>query len=83
MKESLDSQVRHLVSRAFQELHPDRQFVAGQSSVPVTGKVFGIEELKAATNASLDFWLNLKVGLLKPLACVTPLWLILDLRLTY
>jgi CDP-6-deoxy-D-xylo-4-hexulose-3-dehydrase len=58
MKESLDSQVRHLVSRAFQELHPDRQFVAGQSSVPVTGKVFGIEELKAATNASLDFWLT-------------------------
>jgi CDP-6-deoxy-D-xylo-4-hexulose-3-dehydrase len=47
-----------LASRAFQELHPDRQFVVGQSSVPVTGKVFGIEELKAATNASLDFWLT-------------------------
>jgi len=58
MKESLDSQVSHLASRAFQELHPDRQFVVGQSSVPVTGKVFGIEELKAATNASLDFWLT-------------------------
>ena len=58
MKESLDAQVSHLVSRAFQELHPDRPFVAGQSSVPVTGKVFGIEELKAATNASLDFWLT-------------------------
>ncbi|CAN2230712.1 WecE Predicted pyridoxal phosphate-dependent enzyme apparently involved in regulation of cell wall biogenesis [Candidatus Planktophila dulcis] len=33
-------------------------FVAGESAVPVTGKVFGEAELLAAVNASLDFWLT-------------------------
>lgn len=32
--------------------------MAGESAVPVTGKVFGEAELLAAVNASLDFWLT-------------------------
>ena len=32
--------------------------MAGETSIPVTGKVFGAEELRAATKASLDFWLT-------------------------
>lgn len=32
--------------------------MAGESAIPVTGKVFGEAELLAAVNASLDFWLT-------------------------
>lgn len=41
-----------------QELHTPSGFIPGESSVPVTGKVFGKEEITAAVNASLDFWLT-------------------------
>jgi CDP-6-deoxy-D-xylo-4-hexulose-3-dehydrase len=47
-----------LISRALTELHNQAPFVAGVSSIPVTGKVFGKPELLAAINASLDFWLT-------------------------
>jgi CDP-6-deoxy-D-xylo-4-hexulose-3-dehydrase len=40
------------------ERHPIQAFVPGESPVPVTGKVFGAEELTAAVEASLDFWLT-------------------------
>jgi CDP-6-deoxy-D-xylo-4-hexulose-3-dehydrase len=58
MRKSLDSQVSQLANLAFAELHTSKLFIAGESNVPVTGKVFGVEELTAATNASLDFWLT-------------------------
>jgi CDP-6-deoxy-D-xylo-4-hexulose-3-dehydrase len=58
MRKSLDSQISQLANLAFAELHTSKPFIAGESSVPVTGKVFGVEELTAATNASLDFWLT-------------------------
>jgi len=58
MRKSLDSQVSQLAELAFTELHTTEPFIAGESSVPVTGKVFGVEELTAATSASLDFWLT-------------------------
>ena len=58
MRKSLDLQVSQLVDLAFKELHTAKPFIAGESSVPVTGKVFGVEELNAATSASLDFWLT-------------------------
>ena len=40
------------------ERHPPQKFIPGESPVPVTGKVFGKEELSAAVEASLDFWLT-------------------------
>jgi len=43
---------------AMSELHGERRFIPGESAVPVTGKVFGKEEIEAAVNASLDFWLT-------------------------
>ena len=58
MRKSLDSQVSQLTEFAFAELHTSKPFIAGESSIPVTGKVFGVEELTAATSASLDFWLT-------------------------
>jgi CDP-6-deoxy-D-xylo-4-hexulose-3-dehydrase len=50
--------INNLVSHALAELHPANSFIAGETSIPVTGKVFGQEELSAAVEASLDFWLT-------------------------
>jgi CDP-6-deoxy-D-xylo-4-hexulose-3-dehydrase len=50
--------IKDLVSAAMDELHPTKNFVPGVAPVPVTGKVFGKEELSAAVEASLDFWLT-------------------------
>jgi CDP-6-deoxy-D-xylo-4-hexulose-3-dehydrase len=40
------------------ERHPSQPFIPGESPIAVTGKVFGKEELSAAVEASLDFWLT-------------------------
>ena len=40
------------------ERHGLNPFVPGNSIIPVTGKIFGREELTAAVQASLDFWLT-------------------------
>ena len=58
MSEQLNDSVSRLVDEAFLALHPAREFIPGESAVPVTGKVFGPEELNAAVHASLDFWLT-------------------------
>ena len=58
MKSELSAQISRLVSDAFHERHSRNKFVAGVSPIPITGKVFGEEELSAAVEASLDFWLT-------------------------
>jgi CDP-6-deoxy-D-xylo-4-hexulose-3-dehydrase len=50
--------LKQLVAASFEEKHSAKKFVAGDSPVPVTGKVFGTPEIEAAVNASLDFWLT-------------------------
>ena len=50
--------IAELVATAMSERHPEKVFIPGESPVPVTGKVFGQEELTAAVQASLDFWLT-------------------------
>jgi CDP-6-deoxy-D-xylo-4-hexulose-3-dehydrase len=50
--------IREMVAAEFAARHPTKVFVAGESAVPVSGKVFGEEELVAAVQASLDFWLT-------------------------
>jgi CDP-6-deoxy-D-xylo-4-hexulose-3-dehydrase len=39
-------------------LHSSLKFVAGETQIPVTGKVFGKEEVKNAVKASAEFWLT-------------------------
>jgi CDP-6-deoxy-D-xylo-4-hexulose-3-dehydrase len=58
LSKNLDSSVDQLVADAYLELHPVEIFIPGKTNIPVTGKVFGLEELRAATKASLDFWLT-------------------------
>ncbi len=50
--------ISELTSGAMVARHPEKVFIPGESAVPVTGKVFGQEELTAAVEASLDFWLT-------------------------
>ena len=47
-----------LVTAAMKERHPVEDFIPGETTIPVTGKVFGGEEITAAVQASLDFWLT-------------------------
>ena len=58
LSEKLDSKIDQLVAEALIELHTSKPFTPGETNIPVTGKVFGQEELIAATKASLDFWLT-------------------------
>jgi len=58
LKTSTNNLIQELVSQAIIEFHSPKDFIAGESSVPVTGKVFGQEEIEAAVRASLDFWLT-------------------------
>jgi CDP-6-deoxy-D-xylo-4-hexulose-3-dehydrase len=58
LSDTLNSRINSLVSDAFSELHPEKPFIPGETNIAVTGKVFGSEELLAATKASLDFWLT-------------------------
>jgi hypothetical protein len=39
LSENLDSKIDQLVTEAFSELHPSKNFVAGETNIPVTGKV--------------------------------------------
>ena len=55
---SSDEMISDLVASAMKDRHPAKIFVPGESSIPVTGKVFGEPEITAAVQASLDFWLT-------------------------
>lgn len=53
-----DEMIAQLVAAAMKERHAPTEFIAGQTTIPVAGKVFGEPELTAAVQASLDFWLT-------------------------
>jgi CDP-6-deoxy-D-xylo-4-hexulose-3-dehydrase len=55
---SLSKITDEALSLALAERHPVHPFLPGITPIPVTGKVFGKEELSAAVEASLDFWLT-------------------------
>jgi CDP-4-dehydro-6-deoxyglucose reductase, E1 len=54
----LRNKILKLVEQFAEEEHADEKFVSGNSAVPVSGKVYGAEELKMLVDASLDFWLT-------------------------
>jgi CDP-6-deoxy-D-xylo-4-hexulose-3-dehydrase len=58
MSLDFEAEARNLATEAFSRLHAPKEFVPGVSHIPVTGKVFGPEEIAAAVNSSLDFWLT-------------------------
>jgi CDP-6-deoxy-D-xylo-4-hexulose-3-dehydrase len=58
MNSSEEPSLAALVASALETRHAKNPFVPGVTQIPVTGKVFGKEELTAAVEASLDFWLT-------------------------
>jgi len=50
--------VFNFIAGEFSKRHPQQKFIPGETSVPVTGKVFGVEEIELAVQASMDFWLT-------------------------
>lgn len=58
MNEEINSLALELAREAMVKLHPKRSFVPGQSQIPVTGKIFGEEEIHASLLASAEFWLT-------------------------
>jgi CDP-6-deoxy-D-xylo-4-hexulose-3-dehydrase len=56
--DSQEHLITNLVAVALESRHPHHKFIPGETNIPVTGKVFGTEELTAAVNSSLDFWLT-------------------------
>src|SRR3954453_13382981 len=56
--ESLRKRILDLVSEYHAAAYPERSFVAGESSVPVSGRVFDAEDMCSLVDSSLDFWLT-------------------------
>jgi CDP-4-dehydro-6-deoxyglucose reductase, E1 len=61
-EQSDEAQLRHLILDLVGEYarrhHAPQTFVAGESPVPVSGKVYGAEDMQALVDSSLDFWLT-------------------------
>jgi CDP-6-deoxy-D-xylo-4-hexulose-3-dehydrase len=56
--EELRAQIRTLTAEYFTEAFSPREFIAGESPVPVSGKVFDEVEMQNLVDSSLDFWLT-------------------------
>ena len=56
--DQLRAQILDLVAEYAAEAFPPKQFTAGSSPVPVTGRVFDAEDIQHLVDASLDFWLT-------------------------
>jgi CDP-6-deoxy-D-xylo-4-hexulose-3-dehydrase len=56
--DALRAQIRELVAEYYEAAFPEREFVGGVSTVPVSGKVFDATEVQHLVDASLDFWLT-------------------------
>ena len=54
----LRRRILELVTEYHGEAFPELGFIAGQTPVPVSGKVFDADELQHLVDASLDFWLT-------------------------
>lgn len=51
-------EISHLVTELFQLEHAKKPFVAGQSPVPVSGRVYTDADVNTLVDSSLDFWLT-------------------------
>ena len=56
--DALRQKILSLVGEYARQAHGSGPFEWGKSSIPVSGKVYGPEELTSLVDASLDFWLT-------------------------
>ncbi len=56
--QDLRRQILALTARYAELAHAPKPFAAGQSPVPVSGKVYGAPEMASLVDSALDFWLT-------------------------
>lgn len=56
--DDLRKQILSLVQEYSREAFPQKPFVPGESSVPVSGRVFDGKDIETLVDSSLDFWLT-------------------------
>ena len=56
--DELRNQIQQLVAQYYDAAFAPRPFVAGQSPVPISGRVFDVSDLQSLIESSLDFWLT-------------------------
>ncbi|RXT36825.1 lipopolysaccharide biosynthesis protein RfbH [Bradyrhizobium betae] len=56
--EEIRASIMELVEEYSAIAHAPKPFVAGQSSVPVSGRVFDASDVKSLVDSALDFWLT-------------------------
>ncbi len=56
--DELRKQILSLVQEYSREAFPQKEFVPGESSVPVSGRVFDGKDIETLVDSSLDFWLT-------------------------
>ena len=54
----LRQMILDLVGEYARRHHAPREFIPGESPVPVSGKVYGASDMQALVDSSLDFWLT-------------------------
>jgi CDP-6-deoxy-D-xylo-4-hexulose-3-dehydrase len=55
---SLKEEIMSLVAQYVREEHSEKTFLPGESPVPPSGKVFGVEEVQNLVDSALEFWLT-------------------------
>ena len=56
--QAIRAQIGEMVAEYYEVAFPAGEFVAGESPVPVSGKVFDSSELQHLVDSALDFWLT-------------------------
>src|ERR1700733_7377043 len=56
--QELRAQILYLAGQYCDEKFAERPFIPGQSSGPVSGKVFDASEMRLLVDSALDFWLT-------------------------
>ena len=56
--DELRAEILRLTGEYYQEAFPPKEFRAGDSAVPVAGRVFDAKDLESLVDSSLDFWLT-------------------------
>jgi CDP-6-deoxy-D-xylo-4-hexulose-3-dehydrase len=56
--ERLRAQILELVAEYSAEAFPEKKFFPGESSVPVSGRVFDTRDVQSLVDSGLDFWLT-------------------------
>jgi CDP-4-dehydro-6-deoxyglucose reductase, E1 len=57
-KDEIRAAIRQLTTEYYQEVHAAKAFVPGESSVPVSGRVFDERDLFSVVDSGLDYWLT-------------------------